>query len=212
MNLYKSEHCGDKLQTHQEFKFLRCQVNVVRLCLDLNSGWSRHLGEYTEETPYECVHCGKKFNQNDDLKKHMRIHTGEKPYECEHCGKKFNQNDDLKKHMRIHKEETPYECENCGKKFKDNDDLKKHLRMHTGEKPYECEHCGKKFNQSDDLKRHMRIHTGEKPYECEHYQGPARNVSVTAAAQGMLEARQEIMSWPPHLMHSSHFLKRDRRI
>ena len=42
----------------------------------------------------------------------MRIHTNEKPYECDVCEKRFRESGSLKDHMRIHTNEKPYE--GCG--------------------------------------------------------------------------------------------------
>ena len=43
----------------------------------------------------------------------MRIHTNEKPYECDVCEKRFIESGALKRHVRIHTNEKPYECDVC---------------------------------------------------------------------------------------------------
>ena len=50
---------------------------------------------YTEEKPYHCESCDKRFTRSADLKRHKRTHTGEKPYECEFCQKRFAQSSTL---------------------------------------------------------------------------------------------------------------------
>ena len=54
----------------------------------------------------------------------MRIHTNEKPYECDVCEKRFTSICNLKKHMRIHTNEKPYECDVCEKRFTQSGHLK----------------------------------------------------------------------------------------
>ena len=49
---------------------------------------------------------------------HKRTHTNEKPYECDVCEKRFSDSGDLQKHMRIHTNEKPYECDVCDKAFR----------------------------------------------------------------------------------------------
>ena len=58
----------------------------------------------------------------------MRIHTNEKPYECDVCEKRFSRADSLKSHMRIHTNEKPYECDVCEKRFRCSSNLKVHMR------------------------------------------------------------------------------------
>ncbi|XP_066578352.1 uncharacterized protein LOC136768183 [Amia ocellicauda] len=127
---------------------------------------STHSRSRTEEKPYPCTQCGKRFSQSGALKLHQRTHTGEKLFSCVLCGKSFSQAGSVKLHQRTHTGEKPYPCTQCGKRFSQSGALKLHQHTHTGEKLFSCVQCGKSFSQAGALKLHQRTHTGEKPYSC----------------------------------------------
>ncbi|XP_066577903.1 zinc finger protein 782 [Amia ocellicauda] len=127
---------------------------------------SRHPPTHTEERPYPCTQCGKRFIQAQHLKVHQRTHTGERPYPCTQCGKRFIQAEHLKVHQRTHTGEKPYCCTLCGKRFISLTEHIRHQRTHTGERPYCCTQCGKSFSQRYFLKSHQCTHTGERPCSC----------------------------------------------
>ena len=121
------------------------------------------LKNHTEEKPFGCSKCDKKFKRLDTLENHERIHTEEKPFCCSKCDKKFTQAGTSKIHERIHIDKKPFSCPMCDKTFRESATLKVHERIHTTEKPFCCSKCNKKFARAGTLKSHGRIHIDKKP-------------------------------------------------
>jgi KRAB domain-containing zinc finger protein len=120
----------------------------------------------TDEKPFKCSKCMRRFAKSSGLTVHMRSHTSKKLYKCSGCDKSFTRSKDLKQHMRTHTEKRPCKCSECGKGFRWPSEVGRHMRIHTGERPYKCAKCSKGFKQSDALAKHVQTHTVGKPYKC----------------------------------------------
>ncbi|RXG62243.1 Zinc finger protein Xfin [Armadillidium vulgare] len=150
---------------------------------------------HTQEKPFSCDVCHKKFGSKQNLQVHTRIHTGEKPFKCSICFKEFNHISNLKiQEPRTYPsfegevETSPdrpdeyggpivlndpvqssrlYQCPHCEYKSNVLINVKQHIKFkHTGERPFACLICFKRFTTKQNLQVHTRIHTGEKPYRC----------------------------------------------
>ncbi|MCL4142143.1 UNVERIFIED_CONTAM: hypothetical protein GTU68_049828 [Idotea baltica] len=54
---------------------------------------------HSDDRPFACLHCARRFVLKQGLDRHMRIHTGERPFRCSLCHKKFRQ----KNHLHVHR-------------------------------------------------------------------------------------------------------------
>ena len=73
---------------------------------------------------------GKAFKTKGCLKSHERIHSNERPFECNECNRKFVRANELSAHKKIHLDHKPYDCNTCQKKFRTTSHLKSHMLTH----------------------------------------------------------------------------------
>ncbi|CAL8258423.1 unnamed protein product [Boreogadus saida] len=123
-------------------------------------GLDLHRLSHTGQTPLSAP----SFAYTSTFNVHMRTHTDERPFECATCGKRFRQLPHLQDHERIHSGLRPFCCWVCGKSFSVAARLTEHARTHSGEKPYACVHCPAAFRSRSNLDKHVRLH-GDLPHE-----------------------------------------------
>jgi KRAB domain-containing zinc finger protein len=100
-----------------------CQKEVTKL--------SKHmfLVHGTNERPYECLVCSKRFKLKTNLKIHEGIH--DKKFQCEICQRKFATTTKLKDHLKLHENPDLFQCQICKIKLSSKSALEHHLRTHV---------------------------------------------------------------------------------
>lgn len=150
---------------------------------------NRHIQCHTDDRPYHCVHCKKRFKHMHGLKRHQiyaichkkisrflwkkepRAGTSQSeaaeplkiPVWCSTCGKHFDNLSALKEHQEnVCKVELGevLKCHDCGKEFKSMTMLKVHQRIHD---PLYCKECGKILANEPAFERHKLMH---RPMQC----------------------------------------------
>ena len=134
-----------------------CQT-VLKTKKNLREHLRRH--NSTEDRPFECPECKKRFVTKTELTRHSRVHSDDRPHVCNICGKKFRQPGHLHTHKLLHSGERPYGCSLCDAKFTTSSLLKNHeMSQHSEERAYQC-HCGMTFKTRNNLRRHRAVHSG----------------------------------------------------
>lgn len=141
-----------------------------------------------------CPVCGKYFGIRNDLTRHMKSHSEERPFQCIYCQKKFKYAHALKRHFKETCKSVglnPLDCISsvgngesiisgelqdstnakglletkacpiCNRNLPCNADMAKHVRSHTEARPFHCVGCDKSFKYKDTLKKHQIIHGHE---------------------------------------------------
>ena len=126
-------HLRDHMDSHKEFAQMKCDACEKYFKTE------KYLAQHKRRThekrwAYHCIICDRTFG---DRKKHQLVHTQEKPYQCKTCARKFSQVGNLKRHEIIHSNDRPFKCQECSDTFKLEDSLKGHIkRIHIKEKSF----------------------------------------------------------------------------
>ena len=56
----------------------------------------------SENKPYKCKDCGKRYNFPSELKRHEPVHTRQRNFKCQHCSRRFFHTGTLKQHEKMH--------------------------------------------------------------------------------------------------------------
>ncbi|WAR17932.1 ZN782-like protein [Mya arenaria] len=128
---FQCNYCGKKFSRRVELGPTslvaenQWQCQYCRDVLSSKNHLKRHIASrHTNERPFECNICGKRFSNEQKAK---RLDKNQCPY----CHEILKRNLDLRKHMASkHGEDKPFECNICERRFSRKDGLKNHMVTH----------------------------------------------------------------------------------
>jgi stress-induced morphogen len=155
-------HCERTFRTQTAYKMhLRLsKKEKCKICQKEVTNLSQHMIKVhgTNERPYECLVCSKRFKSKGNLKMHEGIH--DKKFQCEICQKKFAATTNLKDHLKLHENPDLFQCHICKLKQTSKTTLRRHLRIHDENrvKEFKCEKCIFSTDHLGNLKTHQKYH------------------------------------------------------
>lgn len=166
--------------------------------------YKQHMQMHTDELPFKCLHCPRRFRLKENMSKHVNItHSDARPFYCSGCDVGFKRNGAFKMHMRrIHPDgalpKAVAHCKVCGAGFSHITLLKRHEVTHQGRViEYHCRLCKVICSRKDNLIRHVRVmhFNGDAsivPQLMEHFTLVERkNVAAEISADGEEEEVSE---------------------
>ncbi|XP_057669885.1 zinc finger protein OZF-like [Diorhabda carinulata] len=195
----KQEHPNDKREEKQS-NDINYESNCSRKSVDQKENiiseinTSMNSEENEEKAKYQCIMCGKVFEDEHEytshlgthdqfickvnnclkiynslrsFKEHQRSHGGKRPFLCVICGKDFASKKCLICHEKTHALIKGYKCESCNLDFSVRSNLRTHIKKHHEYNRFYCSQCPKEFMSKCSLDRHEKIHIGIKEFKCE---------------------------------------------
>lgn len=88
----------EHIRAHEGIKPYSCENCNLEFT---TKGALRQHNEVHRKKTFECIVCGKLFRRKFNLIQHERSHSNEKPYTCKECNKKFAYRSSLKAHSCV---------------------------------------------------------------------------------------------------------------
>ena len=109
---------------------------------------------------FSCSECEKKFAQTRGLELHERVHTEEKPFPCPTCHKRFGQKGTIPL-WTMQQQIQPFKSTEKHVQERNHTLVNNANMKSLSWKHFSCSECEKRFAQTRGLELHERVHTGE---------------------------------------------------
>ncbi|XP_059048978.1 RE1-silencing transcription factor-like isoform X1 [Achroia grisella] len=127
---------------------------------------------HSDDMPFECLACGRKFKRLILLKRHEKVlHSDLCQFSCPHCTVTFLSQEELVAHQNRHGNiaNRRHVCPVCSKRFHEKNTLRRHIDIvHNKKRGLRCEYCTELFSSVSKLTRHVRSHAGKRAYPCKY--------------------------------------------